>query len=44
MHQIDNYKERCNPAEEAELDEMVFHEALRGGTAETIDNHVLEIA
>ena len=44
MHlKIDNHKERGYPAEEAELNEMVFHEAFRGGTAEAIDNHVLEI-
>ena len=45
MHlKIDNHKERGYPAEDAELDEMVFHEAFRGGTAEAIDDHVLQIA
>ena len=45
MHlKIDNHKERGYPAEEAELNEMVFHETFRGGTAEAIDNHVLQIA
>jgi len=44
MHQIDNHKERGNPAEDAELDEMIFHETLCGRTAEAEDNHVLEIA
>ena len=44
MHQIDNHKERGNPAEDAELDEMIFHETLCRGTAEAEDNHVLEIA
>lgn len=44
MHQIDNHKERGYPAEDAELDEMVFHKAFRGGTTKTIDNHILQIA
>ena len=44
MHQIDNHKEGGNPAEDAELDEMIFHETLCRGTAEAEDNHVLEIA
>ena len=43
MHQIDNHKEGGNPAEDAELDEMVFHKAFRGGTAEAKDDHVLQI-
>ena len=44
MHQIDNHKEGSNPAEDAELDEMIFHEALCGRTAKAEDDHVLEIA
>ena len=43
MHQIDNHKERGNPAEDAELDEMIFHETLCRGTAEAEDDHILEI-
>ena len=43
MHQIDNHKERGNPAEDAELDEMILDETLGGRTAEAEDNHVLEI-
>ena len=44
MHQIDNHKEGGNPAEDAELDEMIFHETFCGRAAEAEDNHVLEIA
>ena len=44
MHQINNHKEGGNPTENAELDEMIFHETLCRGTAEAEDNHVLEIA
>ena len=44
MHQIDNHKERGNPAKDTELDEMIFHETFCGGTTEAEDNHVLEIA
>ena len=43
MHQIDNHKERGNPAENAELDEMILDETLCGGTTETEDDHILEI-
>ena len=43
MHQIDNHKEGGNPAEDAELDEMIFHETFCGRAAEAEDNHVLEI-
>ena len=42
--QIDNHKEGSNPAEDAELDEMIFHETLCRGTAEAEDDHVLKIA
>lgn len=41
--QIDNHEERGDPAKDAELDEVILNEALRGGTAETEDNHILEI-
>ena len=44
MHQIDNHKERSNPAEDAELDEMILDETLCGGSTEAEDDHVLEIA
>ena len=44
MHQIDNHKERGNPAKDTELDEMILDETLCRGTAEAEDNHVLEIA
>ena len=37
-----NHKERSYPAEDAELDEMIFHKTFRGGTAEAIDDHVLK--
>ena len=43
MHQIDNHKERSNPAEDAELDEVIFHETFCGGAAEAEDDHVLEV-
>ena len=43
MHQIDNHKERCNPAENAELDEVIFHETFCRGTTEAEDDHILEI-
>lgn len=43
MHQIDNHKEGGNPAEDAELDEMIFDETLGGRTAEAEDDHILEI-
>ena len=42
--QIDNHKERGDPAGDAELNEMILDEAFGGGTAETEDNHILEIA
>ena len=42
--QIYNHKERGDPTGDAELDEVVFDEALRGGAAEAEDDHVLEIA
>ena len=44
MHQIDNHKEGGNPANDTELDEMIFHETFCGGTTEAEDDHVLEIA
>jgi len=43
MHQIDNHKERGNPAKDTELDEMIFHETFCGGTAKTIHDHILKI-
>ena len=43
MQQIDNHKERSNPAEDAELDEMILDETFCGGATEAEDNHVLEI-
>ena len=43
LSQIDNHKERGDPAEDAELDEMILDKTLRGGAAEAEDNHVLEI-
>ena len=43
MHQIDNHKEGGNPAEDAELDEMILDETLCGRTAEAEDDHILEI-
>ena len=43
MHQIDNHKEGGNPAEDAELDEMIFHETLCRRTAEAEDDHILKI-
>ena len=42
--QIDNHKEGSNPAEDAELDEMIFHETFCGRAAEAEDDHVLKIA
>ena len=42
--QIDNHKERGDPAGDAELNEMILNETLCGGAAEAEDNHVLEIA
>ena len=42
--QIDNHKEGGNPAEDAELDEMIFHETFCGRAAEAEDDHVLKIA
>ena len=42
--QIDNHEERGDPAEDAELDEVILDEAFSGGTAEAENNHVLEIA
>lgn len=42
--QINNHKERGDPAGDAELDEVVFDEAFCGGAAEAEDDHVLEIA
>ena len=41
--EVDNHKERGNPAEDAELNEVILNEALCGGTAEAKDNHVLKI-
>ena len=43
MHQIDNHKERGNPAKDTELDEMILDETLCRGTAEAEDDHILEI-
>ena len=43
MQQIDNHKERGNPAKNTELDKMILNETFRGGAAEAIDYHVLEI-
>ena len=42
--QIYNDKERGDPAQDAELDEVVFDEGLGRGAAEAEDNHVLQIA
>lgn len=42
--QINNHKERGDPAGDAELNKMVFDETLCGGAAEAEDNHILEIA
>ena len=42
--QIDNHKERGDPACDAELNEVVLDEALCGRAAEAEDDHVLEIA
>ena len=42
--QIDNHEEGDNPAEDAELDEMILDEGLRGTAAQAEDNHVLEVA
>ena len=44
MHQIDNHKERSDPAEDTELNEMILDETFCGGATEAEDNHVLEIA
>ena len=44
ISKIDNHKERGDPAGDAELNEMILDEAFGGGTAETEDNHILEIA
>ena len=43
MHQIDNHKERGNPAKDTELDEMIFHETFCRRTTEAEDDHILEI-
>ena len=42
--QIDNHKERGDPAGDTELDEMVFDETLCGGATQAEDNHILKIA
>ena len=42
--QIDNHKERGDPAGDAELNEMILDEAFGGGTTKAEDNHILEIA
>ena len=43
MHQIDNHKERGNPAKDTELDEMIFHETFCGRAAEAENDHILKI-
>ena len=42
--QIDNYEEGGEPAEDAELDEMILDEGLRWATAQTEDNHILQVS
>ena len=41
--QIDNHKEWGNPAEDAELDEMILDETFCRGAAEAENDHILEV-
>ena len=42
--QINNYEEGGEPTEDAELDEMILDEGLRGAAAFTINNCFLHIS
>ena len=42
--QIDNHKERGDPASDTELNEVILDEAFRGGAAEAENDHILKIA
>lgn len=42
--QVDYHEERCEPAKDTKLDEMVLDEGLRRTAAQAENYHILEIA
>ena len=44
VSEVDNREEWGNPADDANLDEMILYQWFCGTAAEAVDNHVLQIA